>query len=1358
MGKLRMKISVLICFFLVFSGVIHSPADLVFAEEELPAASKASDAFGNMQGAGGWSWQRVPANSYENNAYEDMDEFANGYWWYSQENDWTSGRIGNTEAFLGTGDYDLAMTYTASIDGVVDITAIWDSIAVYSGYTSEDGVYAAVYKNGFKVWPTGGSGAKQLVETNAAASFETVTLSVKAGDQLHFRLNKNESNTGDNIVWNPVVTYTSDVYNPVLDPEIDSVYSFSDDFSSTQGEKGWHYLSSPIGGKLVIKQGGFFPGFLDGVWASGKDNWTDGVIGPTFIQPGRLADAIIAFKAPFTGNVSISVNGDVISLVDSTSAPDAGDGASVAIVKSSAGETSQVWPNTGFVNIANGGNVAFSPIEIDVKRNEYIYFRANKGISNNYRDVLQFLPIITYSSMDVEDPGVADLPAESEKYEPNEGVNDTLLPAPKDFSQLENKGNFDFTDFVTNEANNVDGTVTIPPGVYTITHQPNEGNAVFHVSDLHDVVIQATDVKFVFLNAAQTALIFDNCEDVTLKGLTIEYSGSTSGNMAISEIRASSGINFEDVALYTASGTALEVTDSDNVHLNKLQLLPRLSESSSSGIGIYLKRTSSNVTVTNSLFVGNRFNAIVDHSDDGTQIENNKFMVQTSNAILLKSSGAIVKNNSITESNGSGIIAGKGAAVRNILIAKNRISDTGMGINQSSKGAIIVNNNTNSVIMGNVFTGLMSSQAIDVQHGKNVTVADNRFTEYEGTPLHLHNVDNALVNNNVNIGSVLKSGDTKRVYGNDIQDDSNVSVGADMSRLPQIDNRRFVGMEKRAGVSVAGELVPLQQYIAEAYNNGLSSVIIPPGAYSLQESEWSHLTFNRMKDFAVYAYGVFIECEKYTSSAIQIWNSKNITIKGLTMDYKLVANTQGTIVSKNGANFVWKADEGYPSDLTDLSLFDVNSWAEVFQHDQERAYYDVGFGQKTKNPDGTVTLQDAVNLSGNAYPLVQHAELNVGDKLVFRGKTSHVNYTVDSSGIKYEDVIVYGGSGFGFMELNGDGGTQLNRVAFTPGPPPIEGAPERLISTCDATHSTNMRSGIQVRNSLFEKMTDDAANVHSTYGEVSSFDSQTKQITYSGKYVDPIFRTGDRVLVYTLDGKLLSEATAVSDTVQTQNANIITIDKDFDYVEGQTIIQNASASGEGFLYENCVVRNNRSRGFLIKASNGTIRNSTLEDNGMSAILVKPEISDGWGESGFSRDLVIENNLIKNSGYYTGSELHSPINISSDREPTSDRAYMNHKNIVIRNNVFQDRYTKYALNINGVDGLVIEGNDFGSRIDAYDGFDPSIINFAYPNDTAPAIKLSGAYEVSISDNMYPAFVTIKAEIDQTAVNVTGSDLD
>ena len=100
--------------------------------------------------------------------------------------------------------------------------------------------------------------------------------------------------------------------------------------------------------------------------------------------------------------------------------------------------------------------------------------------------------------------------------------------------------------------------------------------------------------------------------------------------------------------------------------------------------------------------------------------------------------------------------------------------------------------------------------------------------------------------------------------------------------------------------------------------------------------------------------------------------------------------------------------------------------------------------------------------------------------------------------------------------------------------------------------------------------------------------------------------------------------------------------------------------GRGFLVKDCYFGFNRSRGILIKASDGKVIGNKLEENWMSAVLVSPEAY--WMESGCSDNLDIKNNVIignkstkaisidarSTSGQLAGPGLHNNINIINNR--------------------------------------------------------------------------------------------------------------
>jgi hypothetical protein len=687
-----------------------------------------------------------------------------------------------------------------------------------------------------------------------------------------------------------------------------------------------------------------------------------------------------------------------------------------------------------------------------------------------------------------------------------------------------------------------------------------------------------------------------------------------------------------------------------------------------------------------------------------------------------------------------------------------------------SRNGIAITGSKNIVIIKNIFKNY--KVAIYDDGTQTLSIIDNEF-DGDDYPVHLKNTKIAIINNNIYKNASGKDkavlnidGSAVQIVGDEIPGKGLPfgEVGVDISRLPQIDVNRFVDMPRKTTIDGKN----IYDYIITAYNNGADYVIIPPGTYFISGEPFNpHIKFSDMKNFTIYAYGSLFEFEHTNGIAFSFINCENVSLKGLTMDYTQVANPQGTIIDISNGRMTWRADEGYIQDIWDDNLVEYTSFggnvAEGFRPGCDIPYTDTW---SNKN--------EMIKIGEGLVSIPVKSGLETGGKMIFRGRFAHVNLFSGCTDMKYEDVTVFSGSGFGFMESNGGGNSRLNRVAFTPGPVPKGGTEKRLISTCDATHAVNMREGMKVTNCLFEKMTDDATNNCGSYGTITEFNSDTKELTYKGGNT---FRQGDRALIYTLDGKLLCDTaiSSVSPIISAGDKNVridrkaiknITLGKSFDYdAEVTTIIENASSNGNNFLYDNCLVQNNRSRGFLIKSPYGVITNCTLKDNGMSSILISPEIADNWGECGFTWDLKITNNKIIDGGFFTGSELHSPINITGDKFPQKDSSYYNHGNILIQNNSFEGRYSKYCINANSIDGLNIIGNTFGGvntsvkdPQSSFNRFKPDEAKeLALLNDTHPVINIQGARNIEISGNTYPENNLQKINIGKYVSNISGTDI-
>jgi hypothetical protein len=93
----------------------------------------------------------------------------------------------------------------------------------------------------------------------------------------------------------------------------------------------------------------------------------------------------------------------------------------------------------------------------------------------------------------------------------------------------------------------------------------------------------------------------------------------------------------------------------------------------------------------------------------------------------------------------------------------------------------------------------------------------------------------------------------------------------------------------------------------------------------------------------------------------------------------------------------------------------------------------------------------------------------------------------------------------------------------------------------------------------------------------------------------------------------------------------------------KVLIDNMSQASNGFIFDNTVVRNVRSRGLLVKASECKMVNCSFENIGMSCAAILYEIF--WGESGVTENMLVARNVFDHTGYFnTEWDRYAPIAI------------------------------------------------------------------------------------------------------------------
>jgi hypothetical protein len=247
---------------------------------------------------------------------------------------------------------------------------------------------------------------------------------------------------------------------------------------------------------------------------------------------------------------------------------------------------------------------------------------------------------------------------------------------------------------------------------------------------------------------------------------------------------------------------------------------------------------------------------------------------------------------------------------------------------------------------------------------------------------------------------------------------------------------------------------------------------------------------------------------------------------------------------------------------------------------------------------------------------------------------------------------------FGILETNCNGSKYIDCVIDRrPVDTDLEPrAYPRLRSTnADAFHSKHAEIGPSYRGCTARYNGDDGFAVNGDYHIVSRVEGGNK-VRVIGKLGGvPNLKVGEQAELVTYNGVRLPNAkilafdeTAGVDldnndkaflnrqqfTGNVQNtkttatkAYYVTLDRQVSLPTG-SLIASSNRVGNGFEVRDCTVGPTRSRGILIKGSDGIITNNQIKDTWGHAIKVAPEY--GWLEAGSGNNVVITNNVIRRS--------------------------------------------------------------------------------------------------------------------------------
>lgn len=449
-----------------------------------------------------------------------------------------------------------------------------------------------------------------------------------------------------------------------------------------------------------------------------------------------------------------------------------------------------------------------------------------------------------------------------------------------------------------------------------------------------------------------------------------------------------------------------------------------------------------------------------------------------------------------------------------------------------------------------------------------------------------------------------------------------------------------------------GKPFDIQGFVDKALKAGERRVVVPPGRYRVTPHDRVHLRLIGLRDVTIIADGVEMICTE-TTTALLIQDCTRVTVRGLSIDYDPLPFTQGriTAISPDKSEHIISLFDGYPDAGSVL-----NFKYEIFRPDARTLRCDAEM-RPTYYPSAVGAISDPRHVRVKKGQGLASDPEQVGDIVVIAsqhapgGVMPHAVYLERCDRVDLADINVWASNCFAFVEF-GCNGTTYRRCRVDRRPPktdPTRRADPRIRSTnADAFHCIDAVKGPSIIDCTARFMGDDAVNIQGSYSMVTACADRTLRVLLKCEGLPP----GEPVELWTYEGVRLPDAVvtatepagditsderafvirqAMDERTRTQGlakAVSVTLDRAVEMPIG-SLIAPAKRVGNGFLVKGCDFGSNRSRGIVMKGSNGQVVGNRITGGWMSAVLVSPEY--WWLEAGSSCDVRIADNVITDCG-------------------------------------------------------------------------------------------------------------------------------
>lgn len=518
----------------------------------------------------------------------------------------------------------------------------------------------------------------------------------------------------------------------------------------------------------------------------------------------------------------------------------------------------------------------------------------------------------------------------------------------------------------------------------------------------------------------------------------------------------------------------------------------------------------------------------------------------------------------------------------------------------------------------------------------------------------------------------------------------------------------------------AGDATPIiAEAVERAIASGASRLVLVPGVYQIHPHQarerfaWvsNHDDGLRRTPFPVWGAknleingsGALLVMRGLRMVPIMIYDSENVTIRNLRIDWNRALHAQGTIVAVNPGDDSFEAEflpecnarmldgqlvhgmgEGLNRAKAPWQLQPAVGWRQNLQWTH---WIDAETGAPLPHPQQmplhafsswNPRLQRAAEVEQvgpnrfrfrHALPTLPAVGTAFAAKgMLMPNRTSPAIHIAGSRDVTVEDVVVHHAGGMGLIAENTENIVLRRYQVRLP-----ENSSRLVTTTADGSHFSQCSGRILVEDCLFENMLDDAINVHGVHAIVDAAPADDRvgiRLRHFQQLGLDYVRPGERIRFCSRE-TLLPYAERTVKSVR----RISEVYYDVTFTEPvravlrpDSIVDNASRQPD-FVFRGNTVRRNRGRGVLATTGGRVVVEDNLFERpgggGMGVTILLEGDAAVWHESGAVEDVTIRRNT-----FVTLNPRSAAIVVAPRQPGVTDVQPPYHRNIRIEGNTFR----------------------------------------------------------------------------------------